>query len=68
MLCDNLEGWDGMGWGGREGQDGGGICILMADSIVLWKKPTQHCKAITLQLIKTNKKTVKYNSSLYIGG
>ena len=31
MLGDNLEGWDGMG-GGREVQEGGDICILMADS------------------------------------
>ena len=26
MFCDNLEGWDGVG-GGREVQEGGGICI-----------------------------------------
>ena len=31
MLCDNLEGWDGVG-GKREVQEGGDICILMADS------------------------------------
>ena len=31
ILCDNLEGWDG-GGGGREVQEGGDICILMADS------------------------------------
>ena len=31
VLCDNLEGWDGVG-GGREVQEGGGIYILMADS------------------------------------
>ena len=31
MLGDNLEGWDGMG-GGREVQEGGDICIHMADS------------------------------------
>ena len=29
MLCDKLEGWDE---GGREAQEGGDICILMADS------------------------------------
>ena len=29
VLCDNLEGWDGMG-GEREVQDRGDICILMA--------------------------------------
>ena len=31
MLCDNLEGWNGVG-GGREVQQGGDICILMTDS------------------------------------
>ena len=31
MLCDGLEGWDGLG-GGREIQERGNICILMADS------------------------------------
>ena len=31
MLCDHLEGWDGVG-GGREVQEGGGICIPMLDS------------------------------------
>ena len=30
-LCTNLEGWDGEG-DEREGQEGGDICILMADS------------------------------------
>ena len=30
-LCNNLEGWDGEG-GGREVQEGGDICIPMADS------------------------------------
>ena len=31
VLCDNLEGWDGMG-GRREVQEGGDICIPMAGS------------------------------------
>ena len=30
MLCDNLEGWDGMGGGGVE--EGGYVYLLMADS------------------------------------
>ena len=30
-LCDNLEWWDEVG-GGREVQEGGDICILIADS------------------------------------
>ena len=33
MLCDNLEGWDGVE-GGREVQEGGDICILTVDSRV----------------------------------
>ena len=31
MLCDNEEGWDGVG-GGREVQEGGDVYIPMADS------------------------------------
>ena len=31
VLCDSLEGWGGVG-GGREVQEVGVICILMADS------------------------------------
>ena len=31
VLCDNLAGWDGEG-GGRKVQEGGDICISMADS------------------------------------
>ena len=30
-LCDNLEVWDGVG-DGREAQEGGDICILIADT------------------------------------
>ena len=45
MLCDNLEGWDGMG-DGREVPEGGDIYIPMADSwCYLTKKPAQYCKA-----------------------
>ena len=51
-LCDNLEGWAGEG-GGKEVQDGGDICIPMADSCGCLTK-TQYCKAIILQL-KINK-------------
>ena len=32
MFCDNVEGWNGTG-GGREVQEGGEICIPMADSL-----------------------------------
>ena len=31
VLCDNIEGWQGVGVG-REVQEGANICILMADS------------------------------------
>ena len=31
MVCKNLEGWDGVEVG-RGGQDGGDICILVAES------------------------------------
>ena len=30
MLCDSLEGWDGVG-GGRKVQEGGDICVCTAD-------------------------------------
>ena len=30
-LCDNLEGWESVG-GGKEVQEGGDMCIPMADS------------------------------------
>ena len=30
-LCDNLDGWDGVG-GGKEAQEGRDICISLADS------------------------------------
>ena len=31
MLCDNEDGWVGVG-GGREGQEEEDICVLVADS------------------------------------
>ena len=40
-----------------EDQEGGDICVIMADLYCLWQKPTQHCKAIFLYL-KINK--IKY--------
>ena len=33
MLCDDLDGWDGEVGGGREVQEGGDICIHIADSV-----------------------------------
>ena len=38
MLCDNLEGWDGVG-GEREGHEGGDICLIHCD---VWQKQTQY--------------------------
>ena len=40
--------------GGREVQEGGDICIPMADSCCCMAETIQHCKAIILQL-KINK-------------
>ena len=37
---------------GREAPDGGNRCILTADARCCRQKPTQHCKAIILQLKK----------------
>ena len=45
-LCDGLEGWNG--GGGREAH--GDMCALT--HTVVWQKPTQRFKAITLQLKK----------------
>ena len=46
MLCDDLEGWDGRGQGGSRRR----LKSLQMICIVVWQKPTQHCKAIILQL------------------
>jgi len=48
VLCDNPEGWDGVG-DGRTIQEGGDICIPVADHDDEWQRPTQYCKAIILQ-------------------
>lgn len=45
MLCDALEGWNGRG--GKEGQDGEDVCILIGDSHGC---TATHCKAIIFQL------------------
>ena len=47
-LCRNLEGWE-VGYR-TEVQEGGDICIPMADSCDVWQKSNQCCKAIILQL------------------
>ena len=61
MLRDNLEGWDGVGWGGRwEGDTRRrGRVFLWLNGVDVWQKPTQHCKAIILQLKINIKKRLR---------
>ena len=47
-LCDNLEEWDRKG-GGREVQEGGNICVPLADYADIWQKTAKFCKAVILQ-------------------
>ena len=43
----------GVGWEkGREAQERRVVCIINADSRILWQKPTQHYKAVFLRLKK----------------
>ena len=49
MLCDDLEGWDG--GCGRETQEGGDKCILIADSC--------YCTAETNTTLKNNCSPIK---------
>ena len=58
MLCDDLEGWDGVrwGWGWEGGSRGRGHVYTMVD---IWQKPTQYCKAIKNKYLK---KIVRSNS------
>ena len=50
-LCDNLEGWDGVG--GRFKREGTYVYLWLIH-VDVWQKPTQYCKAIIIQL-KMNK-------------
>ena len=50
-LCDNREGWEAMRGSGRF-RRGGTYAYLWLIHVVVWKKPTQYCKAIILQLKK----------------
>ena len=52
-LCNNLEWWDGEGGGGRFKRERTYV-YLWQSHVDVWQKPTQHCKAIILQL-KRNK-------------
>ena len=51
----------GMGWGGRwEGGSGWGIRVNpWLIYVIVWQKPLQYCKVISLQLIKINEKKYK---------
>ena len=62
VLCDNLEGWDGV----EERLRREGIYVyLWLIHVDVWQKPTQHCKATILQLkINKLKKKKTYVSNL----
>ena len=47
LLCDNLEGWDRAGGGGRFKREGTRV-YLGPIHVDVWQKPTQHCEAIIL--------------------
>ena len=51
VLCDNLVRWDGVG--GRLKKERTYVYLWLIH-LDVWQKPTQHCKAIILQL-KINK-------------
>ena len=56
MLCDSLEGWEEEGRFKREGT----YVYLWLIHVDVGQKPTQHCKAIILQLkVKVFLKTAK---------
>ena len=50
VLCDGLEGWDGVG--GRETQDRGHICIHIANSCCCTAETNTNGKVIILQFKK----------------
>ena len=45
---DSLEGWDGVGVGGRFNSEGTYVYLWLI--LVVWQKPTLHCETIILQL------------------
>jgi len=47
FLSDNLEGWDGVGGGGRFKRERTRV-YLGPIHVDVWQKPTQHCEAIIL--------------------
>ena len=57
--CDNLEGWDEVGGGGRFKREGTYVCLWLVH-VDVWQKPTQDCNIIILQLkIKLKKEADK---------
>ena len=58
IVCDNLEGWHGVGVGKRLKREGMYVYLWLIH-VVIWHKPTQHCKAIILKLKINFLKTVK---------
>ena len=63
MLCDDLEGWDGE-LGGREAQEGGDICILIADLHCCTAELTQRCKVIIIQWKKSSPSSAKQGGQI----
>ena len=49
MLCDNLEGWEGVGGGGMFKGEGTHLYLLLIH-VDVWQKPTQYCKANIFRL------------------
>ena len=56
MLCDDLEGWDGEG--GRDIQEGGDICIRIADSL--------YCTAETNTALQSSYTPIKKKSVISV--
>ena len=57
QLCNNPEGWDGVGGGSK-----GTYVYLRLIHVDVWQRPTEYCKAIILRL-KT-KLSVSFKASL----
>ena len=49
VLCDNLEGWDGVGVGGKFKREGTCVYLWLIHADIC-QRATQNCKAIILQL------------------
>jgi len=61
VLCEDLEGWDGARGVSEGGSRGRRYVYLELIHIVTQQRPTQCCKAISLQL-KINLKIIKTHS------